>query len=485
MQLKNVLLAASLVSGLMACNFVLDPPPPTKPTVSLSPSRALKSEAVTAQLIGLSATGARVTVAGLTARVQSANGNTVVFTVPTATPAGTQTVVIQTNDGAIRSLLGVFGKVARNEVLVLVKAGVGEVVFKERIESLKLDLTLLEFRELSGNGPCGGAIARVGVPQGSSLGIVLARLAQPDNQDLILVSDPQSLWDTDASSSALDAIGVPIARAAPRSRTGAGLTIAILDTGVLSAHPQINGRVLAGYDFVSRDNQAEDTFDDPKTGLVTDGHGTPAAVLAAGSGLGVSSQASILPVRVGDNSGEVRSDRVIEGVCYALNKIDPQTLILNLSFGGDTPVEAHRVILEYAIGLGAVVVAAAGNQGMGGPTHYPAAHDLPGLIAVGALTFDALSSNWIPSDFSTRGSYVDIAAPGELLNSGNALGSFQQFTGTSFSAPLVAGVVAMWRQAHPSWTPAQIEQAIKQNAIPLPFSASDVGAGMVNVAGQP
>jgi subtilisin len=420
----------------------------------------------------------------LTASVQSASGNKVVFTVPRGVSGGPQLVSIQTNDGAARATLGVLGNVARNEVLVLVKAGVGEALFKQRIESLGLDLTLVDFRELSGSGPCGGAIARVGVPVGSSLGSVLARLAQPDNQDLILQVDPQSLWGLDASANPLDAMGVPTARTV-RGRTGSGVTIAILDTGVRPDHPQINTRVLTGFDFVSRDDQAEDTFNDPQTPQPSDGHGTPAAVLAAGTTVGVSNQANILPVRVGDTDGEVRSDRVIEGVCYALRKVDPQTLVLNLSFGGDTPVEAHRVILEYAIQLGAVVVAAAGNQGLGGPTHYPAAHDLPGLIAVGALKFDAGSSAWIPADFSTLGAYVDIAAPGEGLTSGNALGSYQQYKGTSFSAPLVAGAVAMWRQAHPKWTPVQIEQAIKDTAIPLPFSASAVGAGMVNVAVQP
>jgi subtilisin len=418
------------------------------------------------------------------ASVQSAVANTVVFRVPTKASGGPQAVLIQTNDGTARASLGVLGKVSRNEVLVLVRAGVNEDVFRLRMESLGLGLTLLDFRELSGNGPCGGSVARVGVPVGSSLGAVLARLAQPDNQDLILQSDPQSLWGLDASSNPLTAMGVPTARNV-RGRTGAGVTISVLDTGIFSNHSQISGRVLPGYDFVDRDANPGDTFDDPTTGQSSDGHGTPAAVLAAGAAFGVANQASVLPVRVGDTAGEVRSDRVLEGLCYALKTVDPQKLVLNLSFGGDTPVEAHRVILEYAIGQGAVVVAAAGNQGAGGPTHYPAAHDLDGLIAVGALKFDLPSSDWIPADFSTRGAYVDIAAPGEGLTSGNALGSFQQYKGTSFSAPLVAGVVALWRQANPKWTPAQIEQSIKDNALALPFPAPSAGAGMVSVAVKP
>jgi subtilisin len=453
-------------------------------SVSLNPPLAAQSETVTATLTGLSAPGAHVTVAGLKASVQSAVANTVVFRVPTNVSGGPQTVLIRTNDGTARASLGVLGKVSRNEVLVLVRAGVNQDVFEQRIESLGLGLTLVDFRALSGNGPCGGAIARVGVPTGSALGAVLARLAQPDNQDLILQSDPQSLWGLDASSSPLTAMGVPTARSV-RNRTGAGVTIAVLDTGVLSSHSQISGRVLPGYDFVDRDANPGDTFDDPTTGQSMDGHGTPAAVLAAGVAFGVANQASILPVRVGDVNGEVRSDRVLEGLCYALKTVNPQKLVLNLSFGGDTPVEAHRVILEYAIGQGAVVVAAAGNQGAGGPTHYPAAHNLNGLIAVGALKFDLPSMNWIPADFSTHGAYVDIVAPGEGLTSGNALGSFQQYTGTSFSAPLVAGAVALWRQANPAWTPAQIEQGIKDNALALPFPAPSVGAGMVSVAVKP
>ena len=114
--------------------------------------------------------------------------------------------------------------------------------------------------------------------------------------------------------------------------------------------------------------------------------------------------------------------------------------------GGDTPVEALKIALQAALGQGIPVAAAAGNQGtQGSPAHYPAALDLPGLVAVGAL-----DRNLSPASYSTQGVYVDLAAPGTGLECVTPGGGQGQCTGTSFATPLVAGAMALWLSAQRS-----------------------------------
>ena len=100
-------------------------------------------------------------------------------------------------------------------------------------------------------------------------------------------------------------------------------------------------------------------------------------------------------------------------------------------------------------------------------------------------------AGWAPADFSTRGPYVDIAAPGRALRSGDPGGGYGQYEGASFATPLIAGAQALWRQQNPAATPAAIAQALTDGARPLfdatsaPYPADAVGAGMVDVSVAP
>ncbi|PNY79906.1 S8 family serine peptidase [Deinococcus koreensis] len=469
--------AWTYITGLILLSSCALPQP--APELTLNPSQAARGETVTARLSGLPASGAQVLVGGLRAPVTSAADGTVVFTVPSTARGGPQPVQVVAGARSAGADLKVLGDVARTEVIVMVRAGVSEATFLARLSSLGLGLGLLDFRPLGGPGPCAGSIARVSVPAAQPTGAVLDRLSQPDQVDVVLHADPQSLWDLDADH--LGAVGAPAAHA--RGQTGVGVTIAVLDTGV-TPHPQLGADLLPGFDFVDEDGQPTDTFDDPGTPLSPDGHGTPVAILAAGTALGVAPGAKILPIRIGDSGGQVRASAAIRGVCYALQSADSTRLVLNLSFGGDTPTEGLKTVLAYALQRRVLMVAAAGNQGVGGPRHYPAALELPGLIAVGALA--PVGAGWGPAAFSTRGSYVDIAAPGQGLSSGNPLGSFSLYDGTSFAAPLVAGALALWRGAAPDATPAELEQLLTSGAQPLPGAERPaVGSGMLNLTTAP
>ena len=177
----------------------------------------------------------------------------------------------------------------------------------------------------------------------------------------------------------------------------ASLTVAILDTGVLATHPDLNGKVLAGYDFVN--NDADPTDDN--------GHGTAVAGVSAASSnnqLGVAGIAwvnPILPVKVLAADGSGSHSAIANGIAWAA---DRGARVINLSLGGTSSSSTLQNAINYAWNKGAVIVAAAGNNG-NNVACYPAA--CQNVVAVSAT--DSLDARPSRSNF---GSYIDIAAPG-------------------------------------------------------------------------
>jgi len=266
------------------------------------------------------------------------------------------------------------------------------------------------------------------------------------------------------------------------------IVIAVLDTGVDMTHEDLAGAIWTnpgeipgngiddegngfidddhGWDFAGQDNTPDDDY----------GHGTHVAGIAAaridnGIGIaGLAGAATIMPVDVFGYAIGTYED-LIRAIVYAT---DNGAHVINMSLGASSYSLGEEMAVNYAFSRGVVVVAAAGNTG-DEMLHYPAAH--ANAIAVASTTsLDVLSS------FSTRGAWVDIAAPGSSIYSTVYGNSYRTMSGTSMAAPHVAGLAALILSRNSRLNPTQVEDIIERTADDLGATGRDIlyGAGRIN-----
>jgi type VII secretion-associated serine protease mycosin len=248
---------------------------------------------------------------------------------------------------------------------------------------------------------------------------------------------------------------------------GAGVTIAVIDTGVDGSVPELAGAVIGGADF---SGQGSSNGQRP-VGSEGREHGTMVASLAAGRGtgstngvIGSAPDASILSLSIGVGEGSHDSDQQIaDAVRFA---VDHGADVINMSLTRNTLdwPESWDDAFLYAMDHDVVIVAAAGNRGSG-TVEVGAPATMPGVLTVAGVDINGQAS----FDASSQGITIAVAAPSEDLVGVVPGGSYVRWDGTSGATPIVAGIVALVRAAHPGLDAADVINRVIS-------TANDVGA---------
>ena len=246
---------------------------------------------------------------------------------------------------------------------------------------------------------------------------------------------------------------------------GAGVTVAVIDTGIASGVADLAGAVSGGTDVSGIGSS------DGRTPVGEDSdHGTMVASLLAGRGtgngngvIGVAPAASLLSISVafGDSRSPVSNDeQIAQAVRWA---VDNGADVINMSLTRNTldwPQSWDDAFL-YAFENDVVVVAAAGNRGSG-TTEVGAPATIPGVLTVAGVDRNKKAS----FDASSQGITISVAAPSEELVGVNAQSEYMVWNGTSAATPIVSGLVALVRAAHPELDAAQVMNRVIATADP-------------------
>lgn len=283
--------------------------------------------------------------------------------------------------------------------------------------------------------------------------------------------------------------------AAWNTTRGAGVTIAIIDTGVDGSHIDLRGSVTGGTD-VSGVGSSNGQM---PVGSSSE-HGTMVASLAAGRGhdgtsgvIGSAPAANILAISIDFGSGNRNSDdQIADGVKWA---VDNGADVINMSLTRNSLEwpESWDDAFLYAFEHDVVVVAAAGNRGSG-TTEVGAPATIPGVLVVGGVDRDGNAS----FDASSQGITIAVSAPSEDLVGAAPGGGYYAWSGTSGATPIVSGIVALVRAAHPDLDAGNVIHRITATAtspgvdVPSPIygyglvdAAAAVNAVMPAVASNP
>lgn len=282
-------------------------------------------------------------------------------------------------------------------------------------------------------------------------------------QSTLAVNDPYigSAWH-------VNKIGAP---AAWDTTMGTGVTIAILDSGIETAHPDLAPNLVAGYNLYASNNDLTDVC----------GHGTLVAGAAAavsnnGMGVaGIAGQSRIMPLRVAylktDGGCYASYSTVANGLIYAA---DHGARVANVSYGGVSTSSSVTSAANYLKSKGGLVFVSSGNTG----TDQGYAPN-SAMIVVGATDSGDARASW-----SSYGSFVSLSAPGSGIWTTRTGAGYGSVNGTSFASPVAAGVAALMMATAPSLSNSRIESLLFSTAIDLGAAGRDpyYGYGRVDAA---
>ncbi|SCZ07729.1 S8 family serine peptidase [Alkaliphilus peptidifermentans] len=247
--------------------------------------------------------------------------------------------------------------------------------------------------------------------------------------------------------------------------------LAIIDTGVSTSHQEFADKVfIAPYDATGEDNPNVDY----------NGHGTHVAGIAGANGrngviAGIAWDSPIMPVRVQDRNGSTQTSYLIEGTKTVTDFVvnNPEyRAVINMSIGGRGYDFALKDAIDYALDNNVVFVTSVGNDSKRVPS-YPASYN-------GVITVAASTPHNTKADFSTSGSWISVAAPGDKIYSTYSSGRYHNLRGSSMASPHVAGAAALLLSKYPDLTPIEVKNQLEQTAQGDGFN-EELGYGVIDI----
>ena len=254
-----------------------------------------------------------------------------------------------------------------------------------------------------------------------------------------------------------------------RETQGAGVRVALLDTGLEHTHADLLGAVDDLRDFTGSSSGTLDRV----------GHGTHTAGIVGARRndrgvVGVAPECRLLIGKVLGDDGSGADDSVAAGIDWA---VQSGADVISMSLGSPTPSPAIAAAVARAVAAGKFLICAAGNDGQSNSVNYPARFD--DTVAVGAVDRKGRIA-----EFSSRGPEVDVCAPGEDILSTYLGGGYARLSGTSMAAPFVSGVVALLLAKHKQAggstlveTPSQLIEHLQRTATDAGPTGRDPGYG--------
>ena len=268
------------------------------------------------------------------------------------------------------------------------------------------------------------------------------------------VTQSNATWGLDR----IDQRNLPLSTTYSYAQTGQGVTVYIIDTGINFTHNEYAGRAFTGIDEVTANGTAVDC----------NGHGSHVSGTVGGTTYGVAKNVKLVAVRVLDCSGSGSISGVIAGIDWVTQHATLPAAA-NMSLGGGFSSALNQAVTN-SIAAGIVYAVAAGNSSGNACNESPSS--TPNAITVGATAInDSFAS------FSNFGNCVDINAPGVNITSAwiGSNSATNTISGTSMATPHVVGAIALYLEANPTATPAQVATALTSNATPNKITGLPAG----------
>jgi len=268
--------------------------------------------------------------------------------------------------------------------------------------------------------------------------------------------------------------------------TGKGVTVAVIDSGVDTAHPELHSQVLQSLNFVPSESRRQPTG--PHDVL---GHGTYVSGLIAGRTIGIAPAAKLINLQVLDEKGSTTDSTLLSALEWVAGQRSIRLVVLCLgslqSRDIDHPSGIYQTVIERLMAVGILPVIAVGNEGVGNAIS-------PG-DCFGAISVGGMNKNGRVADFSGSGGRVyngirysvpSLVAPGEdVFSTLPGEESYTILTGTTPATAIVTGVAALLAEQHPDLDAWQLREQLQTQCRRLPNDPEDrQGAGLVQVKGK-